>query len=159
MLQLPMIPSSPVWVEVKDGHPLARAIFRRHYSYRAYADGRDPQLFVGHGQKMVLVSRCCRALFIWRKFISGDGQQGVNCAAFRNEGAGLASELIQEAMRLAWLRWPGERFYTYVNPKRVGSGNPGYCFKRAGWKSCGITKWNKLLILEAYPHEAADEAA
>lgn len=26
--------------------------------------------------------------------------------------------------------------------------NPGYCFKRAGWRQCGITKVNKLVILE-----------
>lgn len=97
---------------------------------------------------MVLLTPCARALFVWRKFISKDGQQGVNCAIFRNEGAGLSSQLILDAMQLAWQRWPGERFYTYVNPRRVLSSNPGYCFLRAGWRRCGITKTRKLLILE-----------
>lgn len=136
------------WMAVKDGDPTARAIFDRHYSRYRYADGRKPKLFVGPGEKMVLVTACARALFIWRKFISGDDQEGVNCAAFRNEGAGLSSDLIRSAMRLAWQRWPGERLYTYVDPKAVRSPNPGCCFKKAGWKRCGVTKWNRLIILE-----------
>jgi len=133
---------------VKDGDPRARELFRRHYSYRPYADGRDPSLFVGPGEKIVLITPCLRALLVWRKFISGDGQEGVNCSIFRNEGAGLSSELILAAEALAWARWPGERFYTYVNGRKIKGSNPGYCFKRAGWRSCGITKHNRLAILE-----------
>jgi hypothetical protein len=85
----------------------------------------------------------------------------VTCAIFRNEGAGRSSDLILEAMRAAWVRWPGERLYTYVNPRRVRSANPGYCFKAAGWQLCGITKTRKLLILEAlpYPSFAAKSSA
>lgn len=97
-------------------------------------------------KKMVLLTPDAKALFVWRKFISGDGQEGVNCAVFRNECAGLASDLIREADRLAWKRWPGERHYTYVNSKRIRSTNPGYCFLKAGWHRCGVTKHNKLLI-------------
>jgi len=97
---------------------------------------------------MVLLTPNADALFIWRKFISGDKQDGVNCAAFRNESRFLSSSLILKAMDLAWKRWPGERLYTYVNPRMIGSRNPGYCFKMAGWASCGETKWNKLKILE-----------
>lgn len=105
----------------------------------------------GPGQKMVLLTPDARAVFVWRKFISKDQQQGVNCAVFRNESSLLSSELIREAMSLAWDRWPGERFYTYVNPRRVASANPGYCFKRAGWRNCGVTKTRKLIVLEATP--------
>jgi len=139
------------WIETRDGNPTALSIFRQHYSHKPYADGRDPGLFVGPGQKMVLLTPCARALFVWRKFISGDGQQGVNCAVFRNTGAGRSSDLILDAMALAWARWPGERLYTYVNASKVRSTNPGYCFQLAGWRKCGITKWNKLVILEAFP--------
>jgi hypothetical protein len=108
-------------------------------------------LFVGPGEKMLLMTTDGRALFVWRKFISGDGQQGVNCAVFRNESDVLSSELILEAEQLAWNRWPGERLYTYVNAKAIQSSNPGFCFLKAGWKRCGITKVNKLVILEKYP--------
>ena len=138
----------PTWLAIKDGDDEARRFFDRHYSRKAYADGRKPKLFVGPGEKLVLVTPCRRALFAWRKFISGDSQQGVNCAIFRNEGAGLSSWLIEEADAIADVRWPGERHYTYVNPRKVASRNPGYCFMQAGWRKCGETKWNRLLILE-----------
>jgi hypothetical protein len=137
------------WIPILDGDDEARALFERHYSRKRYADGRAPRLFVGPGQKLVLTTPCRRALFVWRKFISGDGQQGVNCAIFRNEKSGRrSSDLIREADAIADQRWPGERHFTYIDPRAIVSDNPGYCFLRAGWRRCGITKWNRLLILE-----------
>lgn len=85
------------WIEVKDGNDTARSIFDRHYSRYVYKDGRKPKLFLGPGEKMVLVTACARAVFAWRKFKSADKQGGVNCAIFRNEGAGLSSALIRDA--------------------------------------------------------------
>lgn len=140
--------SGSIWVEVKDGNPYGLKIFQRHYSKYHYKDGRKPKLFVGPGQKIVLISHDGMALFVWRKFISNDGQQGVNCAVFRNESTMKSSEMILEAEAIATRRWPGERFFTYVNPRRIKSKNPGYCFKLAGWNFIGITKKNKLHILE-----------
>lgn len=136
------------WQAVLDGDDTARAIFHRHYSYRPYADGRRPKLIVGPGEKLVLLRADALALFVWRKFISGDGQQGVNCAVFRNEGDELSSSLIREADEIADCHWPGARHYTYVNPRAVASSNPGFCFLMAGWRKCGITKHRRLLILE-----------
>ena len=46
------------------------------------------------------------------------GETGVNCAVFRNEGPVRSSELIMAADAVAWLRWPGERLYTYVDCRR-----------------------------------------
>jgi hypothetical protein len=135
------------WLTVRDGDCRARAIFDRHYSRRHYADGRKPKLFVGPGEKMVLLTEQADALFIWRKFISDAGQIGVNCAVFRNESTYLSSELIQEACDLAGLRWPGERLYTYVNGTKIRSANPGCCFIKAGWRKCGRSK-HGLFILE-----------
>ena len=142
-----------VWYSVKDGDPMARYLFDRHYSRHFYKDGRRPKLFVGPGTKMVLMTTDGRALFVWRKFKSDDDQQGVNCAIFRNEGELLSSDLILEAERIAWQKWPGERLFTYVNPKRIKSSNPGYCFKKAGWVVCGETKVNKLIIMEKLPRD------
>ncbi len=145
------------WLIVKDGDERAAALFRRHYSFREYADGRrrygyaNRFLVLGPGQKMLLLSPGCDALFGWRKFIDHSGQAGVNCAVFRNESAARSSDLILEAERLAWARWPGERLYTYVDPRAVASRNPGYRFKVAGWRACGYTKVKKLLILEKLP--------
>ena len=138
------------WYAIKDGAPRGRWLLNRHYSARHYKDGRRPRLFVGPGEKMVLMTADGLALFVWRKFISDNGQQGVNCAVFRNEGPHLSSELIREAEQLAWSRWPGERLYTYVNPGKIRSTNPGYCFLMAGWKKCGVSKGG-LVILEKLP--------
>lgn len=108
---------------------------------------------MGPGQKLILLSADCRAIFGWRKFQDDSGQSGVNCAFFRNEGAFngrvLSSELIEAAEQLAWVRWPGERLYTYINTKAVNG--DGYCFKCAGWRKCGRTKERNLLILEKMP--------
>lgn len=139
------------WVVTIDGDDTARAIFDRHYSRYHYADGRRPKLFVGPGEKMVLLRHDARALFAWRKFISADGQDGVCCAIFRNEGTELSSQLIHEADALADARWPGQRHYTYVAPDKILGTNPGCCFKYAGWRVCGITKRRKLVILERLP--------
>ena len=137
------------WEVVKDGYADARQIFHRHYSYRPHADGRSSKLFCGPGEKLVLISKNDDALFIWRKFISDNGQTGINCAAFRNESNQLSSKLIVEAERFAKEKWPNEgRLYTYVNALKIRSNNPGCCFIKAGWQRCGVTKVNKLIILE-----------
>jgi hypothetical protein len=156
------------WLPIKDANPAAFLLFRRHYSFNRRRDQfrlfgtPNEQHFVGPGEKLVLMTPCGRALFVWRKFISGDAQQGVNCAVFRNEGAGRASDLIREADRLAWERWPGERFYTYVNDRKVKrSRTPGRCFLKAGWRYVrgadgkpARTKARNLLILELLPETA-----
>lgn len=128
------------WRLARDGDPVGLRLYERHYSARRYRDGRERRLFVGPGQKIVLVSHDGCAVFAWRKFRDDSGQIGVNCAVFRNEGSWRSSELITDAMAIAWARWPGERLYTYVDPASVASPNPGYCFKVAGWRFCGRTK-------------------
>lgn len=145
------------WLTVKDGDPRAFRLYSRHYSFRRYADKRraDPTnpnrfQFVGPGEKMVLLTFDCQALFVWRKYINDAGQTGVNCAVFRNEGPHLSSFLIQEAEILAWARWPNSRLYTYVNPGKIRSVNPGVCFKMAGWTVAGRSA-KGLVILERYP--------
>lgn len=140
--------ASASWLRARDGDPWALALYERHDSCYRYRDGRRRRLFVGPGGKEVLITADGRALFVWRRFVSGDGQQGVNCAVFRNEGNVRSSGLIEEACVVAWERWPGERLYTYVNPRAVRSTNPGYCFVCAGFRRCGVTKWNRLLIFE-----------
>jgi len=148
-----------VWSEVKDGNPIARALFGRHYTYNSRRDqismffekNRNYSLFVGPGEKMVLLTADGLAMFVWRKFISMDKQDGVNCAVFRNEGPLLSSDLIRQADELAWNRWPGHRLYTYVDPLRTRrKRDPGRCFLKAGWTYDGWTKGG-LRILEKVP--------
>jgi len=135
------------WRESRDGDPVGLQLYRRHYSRHVYRDGRDPALFVGPGEKTVLLAHDDDALFVWRKFIDASGQQGLNCAVFRNESPHLSSAMILDAETWAVRRWPGERLYTYVNARRIRSVNPGYCFLAAGWRRAGRTAGG-LLVLE-----------
>ncbi len=148
------------WLSVNDGDPRVSDLYSRHYTRRNYADSRrslhgyrNRHLIMGPGEKLALLGADGRALFGWRKFRDGSGQEGINCAVFRNESDELSSDLIREADLLGWEKWSGERHYTYVNPRAVRSSNPGYCFIKAGWRKCGTTKWNKLLILERLPDD------
>lgn len=159
---------SPLWFAVRDGDPLAFALYRRHYSYRAYADGRRERadypnryLIAGPGEKLVLMTADGDALFVWRRYRSnwarqhiGGDERIVECAVFRNEGKILSSLLIREAMNIAGVRWPGQNLYTFVNPKRVRSVNPGYCFLCAGWQRLTVTA--KGLIVFEYRAEMLD---
>jgi hypothetical protein len=138
------------WCHSADGDPISYRMYHRHYS-----SGKNPfpkqKQFVGPGEKIVLVGMMCPALFVWRKErYRLDGQTGVNCAVFRNESDHISSDMIREAMDLAWERWPGERLFTMINPRKIRSTNPGYCFLVAGWRRCGRTK-RGLLILESWP--------
>jgi hypothetical protein len=133
------------WLLTSDGDADAFLLFRRHYS----CTNANPRvrLLVGPGEKMLLISRAGDAIFAWRRtHYRLDGQNGVNCAVFRNEGDTLSSVLIAEAMEIAWRRWPGERLFTFVNPERIRSRNPGCCFKKAGWRECGRTAAGLLIL-------------
>lgn len=127
------------WYEINDGDPRGRALFLRHYSAtpaaRSRRDARGNEArFAGPGEKLILLTADCSALFVWRKErYRLDDQVGVNCAAFRNEGGALSSELIREACTLAWRRWPGERLFTFVDAQAIQSTNPGWCYLQAGW--------------------------
>lgn len=154
----PYLIQDQAWIRVLDGNHAARTLFDRHYSRYHYRDGRKPKLFIGPGFKVALVTPDARAVFVWRKFKSADGQQGVNCAIFRNEGPLRSSDLIRLADDIAFNEWPGERHYTYVNAAKLSTRKRRHaeycpypverCFIEAGWQHCGRTKYRKLHILE-----------
>ena len=76
------------------------------------------------------------------------------CSLFRNEGAGLSSELITEAVAATAAAWgtpPEHGFLTYVNERRVRSSNPGCCFRYAGWEVLGRSRKRGLLALQLRP--------
>ncbi|MER8811441.1 hypothetical protein [Mesorhizobium sp. M0965] len=145
------------WIEVLDGNDTARDIFKRHYSYRSRQQMRRAELIMGPGFKLLLLTADAGALCAWRKEKHrADGQFGVECAIFRREDGDLASELLTAAMSIAWARWPGERLFTFVDPREVvptmRASRPtwGHCFYQAGWRFVGITK-KRLHILDCRP--------
>lgn len=135
----------PIWCLSYDGNPYARILADRHYSRKT----KGAKLFCGPGEKMVLMTADKKAVFVWRKCkYRLDKQQGIECTMFRNEGQELSSELIREACKWAWMRWPRQRLFTYVKDSAIKSTNPGYCFLKADWNKCGRNKFGQLTILE-----------
>ena len=114
--------------------PEMAALADRHYSRRT----RGARQFLFSGRKIVIRDPEGTLLFGWvfpdPKYRM-DGQEGYNCAIFRNESKRLSSEVILECEEIAFARWGSGRCYTYVNPGKIQSCNPGYCFKMAGWKN------------------------
>jgi hypothetical protein len=77
------------------------------------------------------------------------------CSAFRNEGAGLSSELIREAVihtRDKYGDPPPLGMVTFIDRKKVkptivhGAKEWGYCYKKAGFHECGETKGGLLAL-------------
>lgn len=98
---------------------------------------------------MLLLTVDCSAVFAWvREQYRKDGQEGVECTIFRNEGPMLSSDLIREADQLADERWPNVRHFTYVDPSEVESTNPGFCFLQAGWRRLPGETSRGLIVLE-----------
>lgn len=147
--------ASEHWYRAQDGEPTAYALARRHYSASKNPRPRIRQC-IGPGEKMLLLSGDGQAVFAWRYAqYRRDGQMGVECALFRREGVVevRASDMIREAMEIAWRRWPGQRLFTFVDPRKVRSGVPGYCFRRAGWRHVGDTA-RGLMVFEKRPAAA-----
>jgi hypothetical protein len=124
-----------VWQVRSHRDPAALALADRHYSRRRPGSGQ-----VGPpGRKLVLVTPCERAVWLshWPyAHLALDGLDAWRCSIFRNEGAGLSSELIEAAMALTAKRWsgrPADGWLTWIDTTKIRSANPGYCFKQAGW--------------------------
>src|SRR5262245_33308951 len=144
------------WLSVRRNDPRAFAFYRRHYSAEKQMKpfrARDTN-FMGPGECLVMLTKCSRAVFAWQynDVERYDHQVGVCCTIFRNEGAGLSSELIREADDLAWHRWPDQlRHFTYVDAQKTSlrrskHAPPGRCFIEAGWRQCGQSKEGLVLL-------------
>lgn len=148
------------WFEVRDGDERLRPFFERHYSARLKKSRhyKNWRRICPPGEHLILLTPKCDALFGWvKEQIRNDGQEGVNCFVFRNESDTLSSELIREAVELAWQKWPQKRLFTYVNPDKIASTNPGYCFIQAGWKRLDGVTPKGLILLELLPNLATVE--
>lgn len=138
------------WQRTRDKDPELLPLVNRHYYRKAR---RNPRAgFVGPGKSIVLRTPEADAVFIWlwaRPEFRGDKLDCYYCVAFRNESKNLSSEMIREAMQIAVEVWgppPPDGFVTYVDPKKIASRNPGYCFLKAGWKRIGKSRTGKILL-------------
>lgn len=119
----------------------------RHYSRRTVG----ARQFAYNGRKLVLRDAYGLVLFVWmfpQPEMRMDGQVGYNNSIFRNESSRRSSDIILDAERYAVEKWGPNRAYTYIDPRKVKSVNPGYCFKVAGWTRVGYSRDGKHLLMK-----------
>ena len=99
-----------------------------------------------------IAARVARAMYagMWCAVTHGHAFDETAALRVLNEGTGLSSDLILAAE--CELRDDGrgcgpDGMLTYVFDRRIRSSNPGYCFKRAGWKVRGRSADGRKTLL------------
>ena len=150
----------PSWKADPEALPLAD----RHYNRRAVGSSQ----FGPPGELLAFVAaRPARALWVSLRqrpeFVKHAWPGAWMCSTFRNEGAGLSSELIVEAVaatRGAWGDPPGGGMITFIDEVKTTKGRsrrslPGACYRYAGWVEVGRTKGghgrSSLVVLQLAP--------
>lgn len=130
---------------VKDGDSNICAMADRHYSRKTIGANR----IAGPGEHIILTNDKREYVIGFRKQLYRlDNQIGIECFIFRNEGSELSSDLLITAENFIVGKWgQGIRVFTFVNPAKIKSHNPGFCFKKAGYKIDGKNKKGNLIVL------------
>jgi len=132
---------------VPDSDVRACRLADRHYSRKTIGSNR----MAGPGEHLILITPDADAVIGFRLTrFRLDNQKGVECFIFRNEGKTLSSFLLERACPYVFAKWNHTRLFTYINPSKIKSSNPGCCFKKAGWKLAGTNKFGNLLVFEKY---------
>lgn len=144
---MPLLPMFEGLVKTTHFDDEMRQLADRHYSRRTVG----AKQFAYSGRKLVLRDVDGLVLWVWMfpdATMRMDGQTGYNNAIFRNESTRLSSDIILEAEQHAIARWGPNRMYTYIDPTKVRSANPGYCFKVAGWRFLRLSAEGKHLLVK-----------
>jgi hypothetical protein len=155
-----------IWRLSYRADPKACALADRHYNRQKVG---SPQ-FVPPGRCLVLMSVDGRALWTtswpFAEYVKHDWAGAWVNSLFRSEGAGLASDLIRQALAATCFVWspPPLGMITFVDPKAVpgvkvrGETIFGYCYLKAGFRHVGFTKgglWAWQILPEDMPPAAA----
>lgn len=127
--------------------PFGRQIADRHYNRRSHGAPN----FVPPGRCLVLTAKTERGRALWvtswqlAEYTKHAWAGAWVCSAFRNEGAGLSSDLIRAAVAATVWKYGSapkpHGFITFVNRNKTKpKKNPGFCYLQAGWEPCGRTK-------------------
>lgn len=143
------------WRHSWKADPRALPLADRHYN-RHKPGSRQ---FVPPGRALVLLTEDASALWVtswpFAQYVRHAWAGAWLCSMFRNEGAGLSSELILEAVaatRAAWGNPPELGLVTFVDPSKIRhKRDPGRCFRRAGFEVVGTTKDKGLVALRLEP--------
>lgn len=156
-LELPHMGEVGIWRRVPKRSAVARALADRHYSRQTI--GADD--FIPPGRCLVLVTPCGRATWAVVENRDPVGALRWRCTIFRNEGAGLSSDLVRAATSATFDYWrrhyhglPVAPLRTEVDPAATRrKRDPGRCFIRAGWRVVAVTPAShgrpSLVVLEA----------
>ena len=146
------------WVFSHRADPEALVLADRHYSRQKPG---TPQ-FVPPGRCVVFKTVCRRAVWVtswpFAQYVKHAWAGAWMNSFFRNEGAGLSSELIIEAVaatRGVWPEPPALGLVTFVDAvKTRHKRDPGRCYRKAGFTHVGYTKaglWAFQLLPGAMP--------
>ena len=145
-----------IWSLSHRADQATREIADRHYNRQKPG---TPQ-FVPPGRCLVLRTETSQGRAFWvtswpfAEYTKHAWAGAWVCSAFRNEGAGLSSDLIRQAVACSLWKWPDVPdlgMITFVNAGKVRrKRDPGRCFMRAGFKPCGETKGG-LLAFQLLP--------
>ena len=135
---------------------MVRPLADRHYSRQSPGTPN----FVPPGRHFVLYAETASGSAYWvtthqyPKYIKHFWPYAWNCSAFRNEGAGLSSDLIRQAVSASRHMLgpaPPQGMITFVDPSAIKKTNrPGWCFLKAGFKDIGKTD-KGLVVLQMLP--------
>lgn len=133
-----------IWHRVGKRDPRALELADRHYNRQKHGSGQ----FMPPGRTVVLL---VPGLAVWGSLLQVNPRHRWKrawvCSIFRNEGAGLSSDLIRQAIaatRFEWRDVPDEQglaMITFVAPSQVRrKRDPGRCYLRAGFEVIGETE-------------------
>jgi hypothetical protein len=147
------------WQITNRADPEANRMAKQHYTCQSPNSGQ----FMPPGSCMVL--KISPMLAVWgtswpkAEFVQHAWAGAWMCSIFRNNGAGLSSELILEAV--AATKWfyqcppcavPELGMVTFIDTRFVKGPHYGYCYKRAGFIHVGETKGG-LLAFQLKPDD------
>ena len=147
-----------LWRFSNRADPVAVAIADRHYNRQKVG---SPQ-FVPPGRCKVFVSVCNKAVWVtswpFAKYVKHAWAGAWVNSIFRNEGAGLSSDLIWQAIAATRAEWepPELGIVSFVDASKViHKRDPGRCYRKAGFKHAGFTK-SGLWVFQMLPDEMPD---
>ncbi len=148
--------ASQIWELSHRADPRAAALADRHYSRQKIG---SPQ-FVPPGRCMVLFAQTGIGQAYWvtswpfAEYVKHAWAGAWMCSAFRNEGAGLSSDMISAAVshtKAFYGEPPALGMVTFVDARKVRqTQRPGWCFRKAGFAPAGETKGG-LVALQLLP--------
>ena len=151
-----------IWEISHRSEDRARQIADRHYNRQKVGS----QQFVPPGRCLVLYAKTAAGQAFWvtswpyAEYAFHAWAGAWMCSAFRNEGAGVASDMIRQAVaatRAYWGEPPALGMVTFIDRGKVkpimarGQATYGRTYELAGFRPVGETKQAKLLALQLLP--------